>query len=223
MKLFDLLVVLLLAFALSAQGGDNRSNSTNSSSAKSALTTTALIANANVVAASLNLHPAELSSIASLKPGDALAVRKSIERAMESHTLFRVNINPEMRVKVNSGGAAAQLVAGGWTLFLARIENESGTTAPLQISVLSLANVGHSVAWLEAEMVAQTNLPVTLSGAPLEYRLVKLRTRESGLREARISLHVGQGTQDIGFRNEVDILFKCGATPTSQSLTNTNK
>jgi hypothetical protein len=29
------------------------------------------------------------------------------------------------------------------------------------------------------------------------------------MREARISYNVGQGTQDIGFRNETDILFKC--------------
>jgi hypothetical protein len=58
-------------------------------------------------------------------------------------------------------------------------------------------------------MVEGTNLPVALSGAPLEYRLVKLRSRETGQREGRISLHVGQGTQDLGFRNEVDILFDC--------------
>ena len=30
-------------------------------------------------------------------------------------------------------------------------------------------------------------------------------------------------TQDIGFRNEVDILFKCGTALTSQSQTNTKK
>ncbi len=223
MKLFDLLAVLLLAFAHSAQGDDIHFSTTNSTTAKSAMATTGLIANARAVAGDLKLQAAEQSSIAGLKPAGAPDAREVIERALETHTLFRVHINPEMRVKVNPGSAKAELVAGEWTLFLARIENESGSTAPLQISVLSPANVAPPVAWLEAEMVAQTNLSVTLSGAPLEYWLVKLRTRESGQREARISLHVGQGTQDIGFRNEVDILFKCGAAPTSQSLTNTNK
>lgn len=215
MKLLLLPAAILLALAHSAQCEDGSIHDTKA--------TTALIANARAVASGLKLQAAEQSSIAGLKPAGASDAREVIERALETHTLFRVHINPEMRVKVNPGSAKAELVAGEWTLFLARIENESGSTAPLQISVLSPANVAPPVAWLEAEMVAQTNLSVTLSGAPLEYRLVKLRTRESGLREARISLHVGQGTQDIGFRNEVDILFKCGTTPTSQSMTNTNK
>lgn len=220
MKLIDLLAVLLLAFSHFAQGQDNLSSTTNSTNAKSTRATTALIANARAVASGLKLQAAQQNSIANLKPDDA---REVIEHALEPHTLFRVHINPEMRVKVSPGGANPELVAGEWTLFLARIENESGTTTPLQISVLSPANVAPPISWLEADMVVQTNLPVTLSGAPLEYRLVKLRSREPGLREARISLHVGQGTQDIGFRNEVDILFKCGAAPTSQSQKNTNK
>ena len=223
MKLFDLLAVLLLAFSHSAQGQDNFSSTTNSTTAKSTRATTALIANARAVASGLKLQAAEQDRIASLKPVGATNAHEVIERALEPHTLFLVHINPEMRVKVNPGSAKAELVTGEWTLFLARIENESGSTAPLQISVLSPANVAPSVGWLEAEMMAQTNLPFTLSGVPLEYRLVKLRSRESGLREARISLHVGQGTQDIGFRNEVDILFKCGATPTSQVPAISNK
>jgi hypothetical protein len=223
MKPFELLTVLLLAFAPTAQGQDNPSSTTNAASAKSTLATTALIANARAVAGDLKLQAAEQDRIASLKPVEATNAHEIIERALESHTLFLVHINPEMRVKVNPGSAKAELVTGEWTLFLARVENESGTTAPLQISVLSPASIPQPVAWLEAKLVALTNLPVTLSGAPLEYRLVKLRSRESGLREARLSLHVGQGTQDIGFRNEVDILFKCGTTPTSQSLTNPTK
>ena len=123
-------------------------------------------------------------------------------------TLFEVQINPEMRVKVNAGPAPAELVVGEWQFFLVRIQNDSGTTAPLQLSVLN------PEPWLAAEVVATTNLPA-LSGAALEYRIVKLRSLEEGKREARISLHVGQGTQDLGFRNEVDILFDCRTKPSA--------
>jgi hypothetical protein len=34
-----------------------------------------------------------------------------------------------------------------------------------------------------------------------------LRTRQSGKREATFQFDVGQGTQDLGFRAEVPILF----------------
>ena len=48
-----------------------------------------------------------------------------------------------------------------------------------------------------------------LSGLGLEYRIVQIHSRDAGKREAKISFNVGQGTQDLGFRSEVDILFTC--------------
>src|SRR5690606_22052867 len=46
-----------------------------------------------------------------------------------------------------------------------------------------------------------------LSGLELEYAVLMIYTRHNGKREAKIGFNVGQGTQDIGFRNTVDILF----------------
>jgi uncharacterized protein (DUF58 family) len=177
--------------------------------------TLVLITNACVAAACPELQVSNQASLGRLEARDEGAARQIVERVLDPHTLFCVNINPEMRVKVRQGRAAARLVPGEWNFFLARIENESGTTAPLQVGLPSPAKLPASAPWLEAEVVGRTNLPVTLSGAPLEYRLVRLRSRETGRREARISLHVGQGTQDLGFRNEVDILFDCPA-PTNR-------
>jgi hypothetical protein len=39
--------------------------------------------------------------------------------------------------------------------------------------------------------------------------VVSLATRERGWREATVAFDVGQGTQDLGFRSEVPILFDC--------------
>src|SRR5581483_6667107 len=39
--------------------------------------------------------------------------------------------------------------------------------------------------------------------------VIQLYSRDSGRREAQIGFNVGQGTQDIGFRNAADILFRC--------------
>ena len=52
-------------------------------------------------------------------------------------------------------------------------------------------------------------LKPTLSGLALEYRLLQIYSRDAGQREAKISFNVGQGTQDLGFRSDVDILFTC--------------
>ncbi len=176
--------------------------------------TKALIANVRAASTAIAesgraLHATDRNGLANLERYGGRGAREVMERILGRHTLVQVNINPEMRVKVNPGRAPAQLVAGEWQFFLARIENESGTTAPLQIKVVPPAHVPDSGVWLEAEVVPTGNVPATLSGAPLEYRLIKLRSRETGQREARLSLHVGQGTQDLGFRNEVDILFEC--------------
>ena len=47
----------------------------------------------------------------------------------------------------------------------------------------------------------------TLSGLACEYRILQLYARDAGLREAKLMFDVGQGTQDLGFRNEIDVLF----------------
>ena len=52
-------------------------------------------------------------------------------------------------------------------------------------------------------------LKKTLSGLGLEYRIIQIYSRDAGKREAKISFNVGQGTQDLGFRSDVDVLFQC--------------
>ena len=52
-------------------------------------------------------------------------------------------------------------------------------------------------------------LTKTLSGLALEYRIVQLYSRDAGKRDAKLSFDVGQGTQDLGFRSEINLLFDC--------------
>ena len=46
-----------------------------------------------------------------------------------------------------------------------------------------------------------------LSGLEVEYAVALIYSQESGKREATIEFDVGAGTQDIGFRGEVPVLF----------------
>jgi hypothetical protein len=46
-----------------------------------------------------------------------------------------------------------------------------------------------------------------LSGLPLEYRVLEVYSRDRGQHSAEMSFDVGQGTQDIGFRSQMTVLF----------------
>ncbi|MBI1924734.1 CehA/McbA family metallohydrolase, partial [Candidatus Poribacteria bacterium] len=63
--------------------------------------------------------------------------------------------------------------------------------------------------FLDIVMYSNPPLKENLSGLELEYRIIQLYSRDAGKREAKLAFNVGQGTQDIGFRNEVPILFHC--------------
>ena len=88
-----------------------------------------------------------------------------------------------------------------WILDKAKsLLNEAGVTNRLVVG-------GTERSWLEARIVAGKPLRPTLSGATVEYMLLSLKAAEAGKREATLKFDVGQGTQDLGFRAEVPILF----------------
>lgn len=166
----------------------------------------ALLAHTRATLAALAARGAPSSHAESAHPSLA-----HLQRALAPHILFEVHINPEMRVKVSRGPAKPALTTGQWHYFLAHVTNESGTTAPLQAeSPQHLGQPGAARdAWLELQIIDDPTVPARLSGQPVEYRLLALRPSALGRREARFSWHVGQGTQDLGFRSDVDILFHC--------------
>jgi hypothetical protein len=144
----------------------------------------------------------------------------AVQKALERHTLFAVNINPESRVKVAAGPAAPMLVEQGWRQYLVRVHNEAGVTAELKAASPNaeplwyrdesrpVAKINPRDRWMEIQLFNGQPLNRNLSGLLLEYRIIQIYSREDGQREAKFSFNVGQGTQDLGFRNDVDILFK---------------
>ena len=63
--------------------------------------------------------------------------------------------------------------------------------------------------WMDLAFFKDRPLKRELSGLAVEYRILQIYSRDEGKREARISFDVGQGTQDLGFRSDVDVLFQC--------------
>ena len=137
-----------------------------------------------------------------------------VQEILDRHCLFFVNINGEMRVKVSQGLASPELLEQGWRQFLVKVQNEAGATAPLRASSPNAQRLFNSPAadvpnrWLDLQMFDSQPLKPALSGLELEYRIIQLYSRDAGRREAKFSFNVGQGTQDLGFRNETDILFR---------------
>ncbi len=150
---------------------------------------------------------------AALKSADPAKGIQATRDVLDPHVLLVVHINPESRVKVARGDAPAELVEGGWRTFLLRVENEAGVTAALNITSPNLGKLAGSEEkdvrnrWLD--LLAHTAQPMSqrLSGLAVEYRVVSLYSRDPGKREAKLSFDVGQGTQDLGFRAEQDVLF----------------
>jgi hypothetical protein len=160
---------------------------------------------------------------------DERAAAARLQEVLDPHCLLDVHINPESRVHVTQGKARAELVEQGWRTFLIKVRNEAGVTAPLRVSspqalrVFSRGPKGFSISptpeqtisprdvadrWIDLQTYDKPPLVTALSGLAVEYRIVQLYSRDAGQREASIAVDVGQGTQDIGFRNDAPVLFR---------------
>ena len=64
---------------------------------------------------------------------DAEKAVVAIQQTLDPLCLAAVNINPESRVKVAPGPAPKELVEQGWRVFLVKVHNEAGVTAPLRV------------------------------------------------------------------------------------------
>ena len=128
----------------------------------------------------------------------------AVQKVLDPLCLVAVPINPESRVKAVRGPAPAELRQGQAKVVLIKVVNEAGGTPAVKVSGPQVRPAGQDGAgqWLEAEVVGKT-----LSGDRLEYLPLRLEAHEAGKREATLKFDVGQGTQDLGFRAEVPVLF----------------
>ena len=165
---------------------------------------------------------------------------ETVQRVLDRYCLLEVDINPEVRVHVKRGPGRPELLQAGWRQFLVKVRNEAGTTAELRVfspeaqAVYSSDNPslndqvvktpsdqrfkGSNAAslpvasrWMDLQMYSRQPMAAGLSGLTLEYRIVQIYSRDAGQREATLSVDVGQGTQDFGFKSEIPLLFNCAA------------
>ncbi len=155
---------------------------------------------------------------------DERAAVARLQEVLDRSVLAIVHISPESRVRVEQGAARPELVQGGTRLFLVKVLNDPGVTAPLTVQSPSSGRVyipsrGTPQAkmeltaadvrerWADLSIYTQPPMRPRLSGLGIEYVILQVSSRDAGQRAAIISFNVGQGTQDVGFRNDVEVLF----------------
>jgi hypothetical protein len=159
-----------------------------------------------------------------LSEHDDQVAASSLQLALDPFVLAIVDINAESRVKVQRGPADAALIQGGSRFFLVKVINRAGITSPLVAASpnsgdvyirstgdpsppMSLTESDVRDRWANISIVKTPPMQKQLSGLPVEYQLLEVYSRDAGKRSAEISFNVGQGTQDIGFRNDILVLF----------------
>ena len=153
-----------------------------------------------------------------------------LQTTLDPHVLAVVSINPELRVKVMRGPVAASIQQAGFTPCLIKVLNDSTVTRKLRINsphagtvysgaalgslqrqaqteLIENENTTGARRFLELEMFERSPMTSQLSGLEVEYLIALIYSSESGKREATIVFDLGEGTQDLGFRSEVPILF----------------
>src|SRR5689334_893632 len=161
---------------------------------------------------------------AAIGRADEAAAVSELERVLDQYALAMVTINAESRVKVEIGPAKPELEQEGTRLFLVKVINGAGVTAKLQVqsensgAVYTRSDFSADPAtkltpedakerWAEISLYDKNPMSERLSGLGLEYRILSIYSRDAGERSAKLSFNVGQGTQDIGFRNDLTVLF----------------
>lgn len=141
-----------------------------------------------------------------------------VESTVESHSfvktidetltpLITVNISPEARVKATAGDRAMELHQGEWQDFTIEIDNAAGITAPLAVEseqIMIDSGERSRDRWLQIAIAP--NGPLT--GDLKEFRKLRLKSRDAGIRTAILNFNAGQGTQDLGFRSDVVVTFR---------------
>lgn len=191
-----------------------------------------LLANALRISEALNfagsaLADADIKKLKQLqKQKPSAQIVEQVQQILDPYCMAFVDINPEARVKVEKGPAEPKLTQSGWTIFLVKVMNDAGVTSQLVAespnAILPVHPTSGTPKVLDKDVISQgesanrfldlkmyTGKPLTphLSGLKLEYAVLQVYSKDAGAREAEVSFNVGQGTQDIGFRNAAHFLF----------------
>ncbi len=156
---------------------------------------------------------------------------RGLQALLDPQVACVVTVNPESRVSVERGPAKAVLQQAGYTPLLVKVINHSASMARLNVRspqagppyagvakgtmererqqhLRENENTKGADRFLDVSLFAAPPMTPNLSGLEVEYAVALIYSSEAGRREATLVFDIGQGTQDLGFRAEVPILFE---------------
>ena len=172
---------------------------------------------------------AEIDRLAASGELDAAAGRAVA--LLQARVLLIAAVNPEGQVGIAAGPAPAQLMQGGYRLFLARVDNpglvpgkltaSSPESVPLNglrpgrpnyASVVPGQEIATSpgdvaVRWLDLDVFDSAALPAELLPVTTDFKLLQLYARDAGRRTARVRIDVGAGRNDLGEHDALTVAF----------------
>jgi len=163
--------------------------------------------------------PLPADKVAALTKAIKLQDAATLQKILDPHVMFHVHLNPEARAKAKRGTAPATLQQSGHVPVLIKVHNESTFAGPLRVMspqalpIFSRGKAGEITSadvknrFLDLEMYVKQPMTEKLSGLKVEYAVLLIHSSQSGKREGVLAFDIGQGTQDIGFRAEVPVLF----------------
>ncbi len=166
-----------------------------------------------------------------LAGGGIAAAASEAQRLLDHRALLAASISPEARVGTVRGAAAAELVQGGWRLFLLRIDNPARVPGRIAVSSPE-ARPGHALSaasdqvwdqrpppaehlhhghvetrWLAVDAYDGPLLPLALDDLEREYRILQIYARDAGRLSASFAADLGPGTADLGGRADAAVTF----------------
>src|SRR4029450_4203503 len=118
------------------------------------------------------------------------------------------------------------VVEAGRGVFLVKVINQAGITAPLKVTspqsgrvsvpawnggepdpARTITDKDIEERWADISFFDKPPLSENLSGIPLEYRILDVYSRDRGQRTAELKFDVGQGTADLAYRSDLPITF----------------
>jgi len=122
-----------------------------------------------------------------------------VQRILDAQCIAAVHISPESRVSTVQGPAPLSLIEGDDVLFLVKVINKAGVTAPMRVTSTEEA--------VDAATITERPLTERLSGQILEYRVIAVRSEKASQFASVLQFDVGQGSQDVGFRSDLTLTF----------------
>ena len=138
---------------------------------------------------------------------------KELADILATDTVLQIQVNPEARVKMQLGDPPHRMVPDRTYRRLVRVDNEAGLRAPLRLQAWDRSLPGDApMADFHVNWVENGESTAFLTGARTEWKLLEFRCDSPKPIEVHLSADAGQGTQDLGFRAEVDWLIEIDST-----------